>query len=97
MCGLYPIFPKSNLLQNYSTISKIDKVYLSRGFPGGAGGKEATGRCGRHKRHGLSPWVGKTPWRRRMVTYPIILAWRIPQTEEPGELQSIASQRVGHD
>ena len=26
-----------------------------------------------------------------------ILAWRIPWTEEPGELQSIASQRVRHD
>ena len=26
-----------------------------------------------------------------------ILAWRIPWTEEPGGLQSIVSQRVGHD
>ena len=26
-----------------------------------------------------------------------ILAWRIPQTEEPGGLQSMGSQRVGHD
>ena len=26
-----------------------------------------------------------------------ILAWRIPQTEEPGGLQSIESQRVRHD
>ena len=26
-----------------------------------------------------------------------ILAWRIPQTEEPGGLQSTGSQRVGHD
>ena len=26
-----------------------------------------------------------------------ILAWRIPQTEEPGGLQSIGLQRVGHD
>ena len=26
-----------------------------------------------------------------------ILAWRIPWTEESGELQSIGSQRVGHD
>ena len=24
-------------------------------------------------------------------------AWRIPWTEEPGELQSMGSQRVGHD
>ena len=26
-----------------------------------------------------------------------ILAWRIPWTEEPGQLQSTGSQRVGHD
>ena len=26
-----------------------------------------------------------------------ILAWKIPWTEEPGRLQSIGSQRVGHD
>ena len=32
-----------------------------------------------------------------MDTYSSILAWRIPWTEEPGRLQSIGSQRVGHD
>ena len=30
-----------------------------------------------------------------MATHPSILAWRISQTEEPGELQSLGSQRVG--
>ena len=32
-----------------------------------------------------------------MATHSSILAWRIPQTEEPGGLQSIGLQRVGHD
>ena len=32
-----------------------------------------------------------------MATYSSILAWRIPWTEEPGRLQSMGSQRVGHD
>ena len=32
-----------------------------------------------------------------MATHSSILAWRIPWTEEPGGLQSIRSQRVGHD
>ena len=32
-----------------------------------------------------------------MVTHSSILTWRIPLTEEPGGLQSIGSQRVGHD
>ena len=32
-----------------------------------------------------------------MATHSSILAWRIPCTEEPGGLQSMQSQRVGHD
>ena len=32
-----------------------------------------------------------------MATHSSILAWRIPWTEESGGLQSIGSQRVGHD
>ena len=32
-----------------------------------------------------------------MATHSSILAWRIPQTEEPGGLQSMGPQRVGHD
>ena len=32
-----------------------------------------------------------------MATHSSILAWEIPWTEEPGRLQSIGSQKVGHD
>ena len=32
-----------------------------------------------------------------MATHSSILAWRIPWTEEPGGLQSMGFQRVGHD
>ena len=32
-----------------------------------------------------------------MAAYSSILAWRIPWTEEPGGLQSMVSQTVGHD
>ena len=32
-----------------------------------------------------------------MATYLSILLWRIPWTEEPDRLQSMGSQRVGHD
>ena len=31
-----------------------------------------------------------------MATHSSILAWEIPWTEEPGGLQSVGSQRVGH-
>ena len=37
------------------------------------------------------------PLEKRMATYPSILVWRIPRTEEPGGLQSMGSQRVGHN
>ena len=39
----------------------------------------------------------KDPLEKEMATHPSILAWRIPWTEEPGGLQSMGSQRVGHD
>ena len=33
---------------------------------------------------------------KEMATHSSILAWKIPRTEEPGRLQSLGSQRVGH-
>ena len=39
----------------------------------------------------------KNPLEKRMATHSSILAWEIPQTEEPGGLLSMRSQRVGHD
>ena len=46
-------------------------------------------------------WVQSLYWddplEKEMATRSSILAWRIPWTEEPGGLQSMASQRVGHD
>ena len=37
------------------------------------------------------------PLEKGMATHSSILAWRIPWTEEPGGLQSMELQRVGHD
>ena len=37
------------------------------------------------------------PLEKGMATHSSILAWRIPWTEEPGGLQSMGSQRAGHD
>ena len=37
------------------------------------------------------------PLEKEMATHSSILAWRIPWTEEPGEVQSRGSQRVRHD
>ena len=37
------------------------------------------------------------PLEKEMATHSNILAWKISWTEEPGGLQSMGSQRVGHD
>jgi len=37
------------------------------------------------------------PLEKGMANYSSILAWRIPQTEEPGGLQCMGLQRVRHD
>ena len=46
-------------------------------------------------------WVQSLGWEdpleKGMATHSSILAWRIPWAEEPGGLQSVGSQRVGHD
>ena len=40
---------------------------------------------------------GEDPLEEEMATHSSILAWRISRTEEPGRLQFIGLQRVGHD
>ena len=46
-------------------------------------------------------WVRSPDWKDRlekeMATHSSILAWKISWTEEPGGLQSLGWQRVGHD
>ena len=54
-------------------------------------------QCRSHGIHGLNPWVRKIPWRRAWQPTPVFLPGESPWTEEPGGLQSIGLQRVGHD
>ena len=37
------------------------------------------------------------PLEKRMANHSSILAWRIPWTEQPGGLQCVGLQRLGHD
>ena len=68
-------------------------IYL---VPGDASGKEPACQCRRHK-----TWVQSLGWEdpleEEMVTRSSILAWRIPWIEEPGGVQSMGSQRLGHN
>ena len=45
---------------------------------------------------GLIPGL-EDPLEKEMAAHSSVLAWRIPCTEEPGGIQSMGSQRVGHD
>ena len=40
---------------------------------------------------------GENPLEKEMATHSSTLAWKIPWREEPCKLQSMGSQRVGHD
>ena len=46
-------------------------------------------------------WVQSLGWEalleKEMATHPSIIVWKISWTEEPGRLQSMRSQRVGHN
>ena len=46
---------------------------------------------------GSIPELGRSPLEEGMATHSSVLAWRIPRSQEPGGLQSMGSQRVGHD
>ena len=60
------------------------------GFSGGASGKKT------HLPIQETP-LGWQDLEEEMATHSSILAWEIPWTEELGGLQSMGSQRVGHD
>ena len=49
----------------------------SKGFPGGASGKEPACQCRRCKRDRFHPWVRKIPWRRAWHPTPVFLPGEI--------------------
>ena len=72
-------------------------IIKAKGIPGGSTVKNHL-QCRSRRRHSFIPGSGRSPGGGHgSPTYSNILAWRIPWTEEPGELQSRGSQRVGHN
>ena len=64
--------------------------------------KNPPANTGDFKRCGFDPWVRKIPWVRKFSggkwqPTPVFLPGESPWTEEPGRLQSMGSQRVGHN
>ena len=66
-------------------------------FAGGASGKEPACQCRRQKRQGFNSWVGKISWCRAWQSTPVFLPGESHEQRKPGRLQSMGSQRVGHD
>ena len=82
-----------NMQSNFNELLETSSHYLNwellietkflMGFPGGSDGKVLS-----------LDW--KDPLEKGMATHSSIFAWRTPWTEEPGGLQSMGWQRVGH-
>ena len=62
-------------------------------FPGGSNGTKSAHNA---RDQCLIPGLG-IYLQKGMATHSSILAWRIPWTEKYGGLQSMGSQRIGHD
>ena len=71
-------------------------IPLAVGLQGGAVVKNPPANAGDAGDMGLIPGSGDL-LEKEMATHSSILAYKIPWTEEPGGLQSMGSQRVGHD
>ena len=71
-------------------------LHKTLGFLGGAVVKNLPASAGDEGDAGLIPGLGRSPGEGN-GNPPQYLAWRIPWTEEPGGLQSMRSQGVGHD
>ena len=71
------------------------KVYprFTWGFPGGTVVKNLPADAGNSRDAGSIPGSLE----KEMANYSSTLAWQVLWTEEPGGLQSMGSQRVGHD
>ena len=62
-------------------------------FPHGSDGKASVYNVG-----DLGSSLGQEdPLEKEMATHSSTIAWKIPWMEEPGRLQSMGSQKVGHD
>ena len=68
-----------------------------KGFPGGASGEITPLPMQETQETRIRSLGQEDPLEEGMAAHARILAWRIPQTEEPGRLQSMGLQRVRHN
>ena len=72
----------------HSVIKHVQKAFLKTSLVA-----QMVRRLPEMRRPAFNPWVGKIS----SGNHSSILAWKIPWTEEFGGLQSMGSQRVGHN
>ena len=72
-------------------ITLQSKLYLNN-VHGGSDSKESACNAG----DPVQSLGWEDPLEKEMATHSSILSWRIPWTEEPGGLQSMGLQRIGH-
>ena len=101
---LPPLFLPCNTpsVRSLTNLTYLNLIYScplnARAFPGGSASlkkKNPPANAGNARDTGSIPRLGRSP-EKEMATHSSILAWRISWTEEPGGLQFMGSQRVGH-
>ena len=85
----------SSQLQYFVNI--LIDIILLLDFPGGSDHKESAWQCKNHRRSRVRSLDQEDPLEKGMATHSSSLAWRIPWLEEPGWLQSMGLQRIGHN
>ena len=82
-------FISSGYTSRIGIFGSYDNFHM--GFLGGSDGKESACNAGE-----LGSIHGKIPLEKGVANHSSVLAWTFPWTEEPGGLQSMGLQRVGH-
>ena len=81
----------SNAQRQFVVVLTCNSLGFSSNLVENLVAKNLPARCG------FDPRVRKIPLEKEMAIHSRTIAWKIPWTEEPGGLQSMGSQRVGHD
>ena len=84
------------MMERSNNMIQFLKYYIFD-FCDGSEGKESAFNAGDTGDKSSIPPGSGDPLEEEMATHSSVLAWAIPRTEEPGRLQSMGLQRVGHD
>ena len=75
----------------------LNKCRTDHGLPSWRSGKESTRQCRRCRKTRVWSLGREDSLKEKMAAHSSILAWKIPWIEEPGGLQSMGLQKIGHD